>query len=142
MKCLTIRQPWAHLIIHGVYGLDDVQVYKPVENRNWWTNFRGRFGVHASKTFSPKELRDALEFLQERGIADCLPGHMQYGCVIGTVNLFNCVAVANVGARKFVDPFLVGPYGFLLRDPQPITPVPAWGALGFWEWTECPEELR
>jgi hypothetical protein len=136
MKCLTIRQPWADLIIHGVYGLDDVQVYKPVENRNWRTNFRGRFGVHAAKAFNPRELREALDFLQARGIADCLPGHMHYGCVIGTVDLYDCVSECD-------SPFFVGPWGFLLRNPQPITPsIPAWGALGFWEWTECPEELR
>lgn len=38
MTALSIRNPWAHAIIAGL---------KPVENRSWRTNFRGRFVVHA-----------------------------------------------------------------------------------------------
>lgn len=33
MKAITIRQPWASLIVHGI---------KDIENRSWQTNFRGR----------------------------------------------------------------------------------------------------
>lgn len=40
MKALSIKQPWAHLIVSGV---------KDVENRSWKTNYRGRIFVHASK---------------------------------------------------------------------------------------------
>jgi len=32
VKCLSIRQPWAWLIIHGG---------KDVENRTWWTDYPG-----------------------------------------------------------------------------------------------------
>jgi hypothetical protein len=39
MKALSIKQPWAQLIIMGA---------KDVENRNRRTNFRGRFAVHVS----------------------------------------------------------------------------------------------
>jgi hypothetical protein len=39
MKALSIKQPWAQLIIMGA---------KDVENRNRSTNFRGRFAVHVS----------------------------------------------------------------------------------------------
>lgn len=39
---LSIRQPWAWLIVHR---------YKGVENRSWPTRFRGPFLVHASQTF-------------------------------------------------------------------------------------------
>ncbi len=39
---LSIRQPWAWLIING---------YKDIENRSWPTNYRGTFFIHASKTF-------------------------------------------------------------------------------------------
>lgn len=38
MKALTIKQPWAELIINGL---------KDVENRSRLTHFRGRFAVHA-----------------------------------------------------------------------------------------------
>lgn len=39
MKTLSIKQPWASLIAHGV---------KDIENRTWKTNFRGRIYIHAS----------------------------------------------------------------------------------------------
>ena len=38
MKALTMKQPWAELIISGI---------KDVENRSRRTHFRGRFAVHA-----------------------------------------------------------------------------------------------
>mgnify|MGYP002359850962 FL=1 len=38
MKALSIRQPWAGLIIHG---------YKDIENRDWPTRYRGPLLVHA-----------------------------------------------------------------------------------------------
>ncbi|WP_229215634.1 ASCH domain-containing protein [Duganella sp. CY15W] len=40
MKALSIRQPWAWLIVNG---------YKDIENRSWSTNVRGKVLVHASK---------------------------------------------------------------------------------------------
>jgi len=39
MKALSIKQPWASLIAHGI---------KNVENRTWKTNFRGKIFIHAS----------------------------------------------------------------------------------------------
>lgn len=39
MKAITIKQPWASLIVVGI---------KDVENRTWKTNFRGRVLIHAS----------------------------------------------------------------------------------------------
>lgn len=40
MKALSIKQPWASLIAHGI---------KDVENRTWKTNFRGRIYIHSTK---------------------------------------------------------------------------------------------
>ncbi|MFO8231819.1 MAG: ASCH domain-containing protein, partial [Longimonas sp.] len=42
MKTLSIRQPWASMIVLGL---------KPVENRSWKSNFRGRIKIHAGKKF-------------------------------------------------------------------------------------------
>ena len=41
MKVITIKQPWASLIVSGL---------KNIENRTWKTNFRGRVLIHAAKT--------------------------------------------------------------------------------------------
>jgi len=40
LPALSIWQPWAWLIANG---------YKDIENRTWWTKFRGPFLIHASK---------------------------------------------------------------------------------------------
>src|SRR5215472_1457845 len=50
MKALSVRQPWAWLIVNG---------YKPVENRNWLTKFRGRLLIHAGQRFDPKGVEAA-----------------------------------------------------------------------------------
>ena len=41
MKVLTIKQPWASLIINS---------YKKYEFRSWKTNYRGKILIHAGKT--------------------------------------------------------------------------------------------
>ena len=42
-KAISIKQPWASLIAHGI---------KNIENRTWKTNFRGRIYIHASGKFA------------------------------------------------------------------------------------------
>lgn len=41
MKALTIKEPWATLIIEG---------YKEYEFRSWKTNYRGKILIHAGLT--------------------------------------------------------------------------------------------
>jgi len=40
MRALSVKQPWAWLIVNG---------YKKIENRNWPTSFRGRIYIHAGR---------------------------------------------------------------------------------------------
>jgi hypothetical protein len=42
MKALSIRQPWAELIMRGI---------KDVENRSWCTEHRDTLAIHAARTF-------------------------------------------------------------------------------------------
>ena len=51
MKALSIRQPWAWLIVAG---------YKDVENRTWATDFRGRIYVHAGQRYDNQALKMAI----------------------------------------------------------------------------------
>jgi hypothetical protein len=67
MKALSIRQPWAWLIVHGV---------KDVENRTWRTNFRGRFLVHAGMRFDEDGHRRIwAEAHASKALALYLTGH-------------------------------------------------------------------
>jgi hypothetical protein len=49
MKALSIKQPWAWLIVSG---------HKDIENRNCPTRFRGRLLVHAGKKVDRGALED------------------------------------------------------------------------------------
>lgn len=43
LKCLSMHQPWASLLVHGI---------KRIEGRDWKTDFRGRLWIHATKKVS------------------------------------------------------------------------------------------
>ena len=47
MKVLTLKQPWATLIVEG---------YKKYEFRTWKTNYRGEIYIHAGKSVDKKEI--------------------------------------------------------------------------------------
>jgi hypothetical protein len=118
---LTIRQPWAWLIVHG---------FKDIENRTWSTAYRGRLGIHAGKGCTKAEYRAAMEFalaihpeLVDRFEEICYPALIR-GALIGEVTLTGCVAASP--SRWFT-----GKYGWLLEQPVSYPqPIPLKGRLG------------
>lgn len=112
MKALSIRQPWAWLILHGG---------KDIENRCWPTRFRGCFLIHAAKGMTRAEYEDVEDL-------SCLPPFeaLQRGGIVGTVEIVDCV-------RESPSEWFCGPFGFVLRNPQPLPFRPLKGALGFFE---------
>ena len=125
MKALSIRQPWAWLIASG---------HKDVENRTWYTHYRGRFLIHASSRFDDAGLAWVRGNFPKIKIPTALP----LGCVIGWVTLAECrpMPVSN--------PWAFGPFCYLLKDAELWdTPEPGPGALRFFEfelptWREEP----
>ena len=47
MKVLSIKEPWASLIING---------YKEYEFRSWKTKYRGKILIHTSKGIDKKSI--------------------------------------------------------------------------------------
>jgi len=115
MKALSIRQPWAHLITHGL---------KTLENRTWNTKFRGEFLIHASKGFDKAGYAWVRDNFPEIDLP--LPNQFERGGIVGVVNLY---AVATASSS----PWFFGPFGFCLRDAKPLPFVPMLGRLGFFE---------
>ncbi len=118
MKALSLTQPMAWAIFHG----------KDIENRTWNTNFRGRFYVHASKGFN----QDHYNWIWEResilGIKLPAPADFVHGAIIGEVEL------VGVCTGHPTNPWFMGPFGFLLRDPVEYEkPIYCKGSLGFFE---------
>lgn len=122
MKALSIRQPWAWLIVHGG---------KDIENRSWHTKHRGRFLVHAAKGMTSNEFTQALLFCSERGLPMPDRDDMQRGGIIGSVDLVDSVDQSD-------SPWYMGEKGFVLRDPKPLPFAPLKGRLNFFD---VPDEL-
>lgn len=122
-KVLSVRQPWAWLIIHAG---------KDVENRTWPTNFLGRVLIHASKTMTTEEYRQCCRFLSTDSRLEeafqKLPERwqLQFGGIIGEVEVVGCVPESE-------SPWFVGEYGFLLQNAKPLPFQPCRGALGFFD---------
>ncbi|HJT87971.1 MAG TPA: ASCH domain-containing protein [Bryobacteraceae bacterium] len=82
MKVLTIRQPWAWLIVNG---------YKDIENRSWATHYRGPLLIQASASLpSRKDLEGARAFARKRGVV--VPEDLETGGIIGLAFLDRCVS--------------------------------------------------
>ena len=77
MKCLSVRQPWAHLILNGV---------KDVENRSWATAYRGPLLIHAPLTMRA----GALEYVRRWHDIDLDPSVLRFGVILGAVDLVDC----------------------------------------------------
>ena len=133
MKILSVRNPWAWLLVAG---------YKDIENRTWRTSYRGRLLIHASlgadpENFMPKQ-REWLEFA---GIA--IPEDLPRGAIVGSVNLTGVVGQQrdNSGTDTGQDgttasPWFEGPYGFLMTDAVEFEKPIQWrGRLGIRDYT-------
>ena len=127
MKAISIKQPWASLIAHGI---------KDIENRTWRCpkKYLGqRVLIHVS---SSKRIR-TWTFAQDDVLRknpsihyDCVYGGFPKGAIIGSVVIADCVQNhPSVWAEK-------GVWNWVLKDAvlfdKPIQNVK--GKLSFWEY--------
>jgi hypothetical protein len=99
VKIISIRQPWASLIAHGI---------KDIENRTWRTAYRGPLFVHASLKVdcSIADVRRSL------GIE--LPDlPVLIGGIVGMTNVVDCV-------EQHSSIWFRGPIGFVLSGSRPL----------------------
>ena len=121
MKALTIKEPWASLIING---------YKKYEFRSWKTNYRGKVLIHAGNI--EKEMLSRFKDYD----LNCLKG-----VIIGETNITDCIKVDEEFNQELlnIDPIVyrknnhVSTYAFKLENIKKyINPIPYSGKLGFW----------
>lgn len=67
MKALTLREPWASLVLEGV---------KTLETRSWATRYRGELFIHAGSGRVPRGDAHVNELMK------LLEGPLHYGLVI------------------------------------------------------------
>lgn len=124
MKALSIRQPWAWMIVNG---------HKDIENRSWPTKFRGRVLIHASKGTTSAEFEDAAHFMAMISQIDPLPladmAKADRGGIVGVATITNCVP----SARRSSPWHIEGAFGFQIADVRPLPFIACKGALGFFD---------
>lgn len=115
MKALSLKQPWAWLIING---------YKNIENRKWSTDYRGPLAIHASKNWS----QDGFDFLcGHKGIRMPRRESYVFGALLGIVDLVDCVSAHD-------SEWFWGPWGFVLKNIREFKkPIPWRGQLGLFD---------
>lgn len=125
MKALSVRQPWAWLIVHGG---------KDIENRTWRTDYRGPLLIHASAFRHCEQDLAALRWIRLRfgnlhGFSDMpLLRRLERGGIIGRVFLQGCV-------REDSSPWFEGPWGWQLSRPEALPFQAMKGSLGLFEAT-------
>ena len=127
MKALSIKQPWAWLIVNGI---------KPVENRDWYSNYRGPLLIHAGKTIDEAGLDWLMMNSKRLGFDQVSPnvhdisvrqGMVQErGGIVGRVEMTKCTTSHD-------SPFFFGPYGFIMEKPEVLPFIPYRGQLKIFE---------
>jgi hypothetical protein len=134
MKALTISQPFASLIASGE---------KWIENRIWYTSYRGPLAIHAGK---------GLQYLSRQELAD-----FPSGCVIAIANLVACQQIKTIRCCEKSEPEKLvpftkktwrevfqhehteGPFCWFLEDVKPIDPFYCRGGQRIWNVNLSPK---
>ena len=128
MKCLSVCQPFANLILEGK---------KTIELRKWNTEFRGEFLVHAPR----KILTDDCKRLK-------IKTNLITGAIIGKVELVSVKKYENeleinLDSKKHLASNYAteNKYGFILEKPKKLKiPIEYSGKLNFFEFH--PNEIK
>ena len=126
-KVLTVRQPYASLLVGGV---------KDVENRSRRTNYRGTVLIHAGA-----RMHDVVSFLRKRQEftveemavmtqANEVEENDLFGCIVGSVEIVDCI-------QDSTSPWAErGQWHWVCRNAKvfdhPVRDVK--GRLGLWDW--------
>lgn len=119
MKVLTIKEPWASLIING---------YKEYEFRSWKTNYRGHILIQASKSPDKENLKRFVDY------------NLDYGCgeIIGEVEITDCIKLDEHFHNKLKsnNVYSTSPiegYAICLKNIKKYEKrIPCKGQLGLW----------
>jgi hypothetical protein len=119
MKVLSLKQPWAELIL---------QRRKKIEVRKWNTEFRGKFLIHTSKK---PDLMAMKKFGFENLPCGVIVGEAELIDVKnykGNKNEFKKDKKFHLASSDF------GEFGFILKNVKRINPILSKGNLRFWNF--------
>ncbi len=127
MKVLTIKEPYASIIMSGL---------KEYETRSWKTNYRGKIYIHASiKIDDDLKSRNDLQKLVYDNNITLKPGYILCEAYLDDCIYMNDMFIKNVSDKeKMVGRYELGRYAWHLSDIRVIEPVQAKGKLGIWNY--------
>lgn len=134
MKCISVRQPWAWLIVRpDLEGLARAAAIergelKTIENRTWRTRHRGALLIHAAQGMALAQyeaVQRALDAPGAPGITLPPPHALRRGGIVGVGMLADCL---EPGMRQSWW-HMPGCFGFELQDVRPTAFVPLKGRL-------------
>ena len=125
MKTLTIKQPWATLIMQGD---------KRFEFRSWQTKYRGDLLIHAGKGLDKEALKRLKKYL---------PDELPTGKILGKVRLVDCIRMCpefkemleKENNEIYTKSSFSENFGWQLTDVEVFDkPIEAKGQLSLWEY--------
>ncbi|MGJ3353456.1 ASCH domain-containing protein [Providencia sp. Je.9.19] len=126
MKAISIRQPWAWLIVNG---------HKDIENRSWRTKYRGKVLIHASQGVKTIEYVRASTLANRLGITLPEIDDFDTGGIVGMATITDCVEQSD-------SPWFFGEKGFVLTDARALDFIQMKGKLSFFEAGIEPDEIK
>jgi len=157
MKCISLWQPWASLLVLGT---------KKIETRSWYSSHRGPLLIHAAKRKVKSELADCFWLfgaaLHEIVESESDMFNLPFGAIIGSVEMVDCRRTESF--RSVLEPdsidkrhrignesplphsswserelgdFNYGRFGWVMENPVRFEmPIPYKGQQGLFEVTE------
>lgn len=128
MKALTIKEPWASLIVQG---------FKKYEFRSWKTNYRGKVLIHAGLS------KENIEKYKDYNL------DISSGEIIGEAYITDCILVDEKLDKKLrkIDKNVygnnhIGLYAFKLENVKKYNKkIKAKGKLGLWNYNDKIQEI-
>lgn len=126
MKVLSIKEPWASLIMNGT---------KKIETRSWKTKYRGEIYIHASLSKAKITKPEVYELIKDM--------NFKCGYIICKCNLVDCIYMTdeyvndmktNHYEEYICGHYEVGRYAWIVEDVKVIEPIKAKGKLGLWNY--------
>jgi hypothetical protein len=119
---ISVRQPWAELLLSG---------RKTIEVRSWATDYRGRFWLHAG-------LKTDMALARSFGL-----NRLFRGGFVGSLDLVALLPLTPDRWRGWQhhhldsSPFKAGMFAWLVNAPlRLLTPIPAKGQLGLFQLSD------
>lgn len=131
MKVITIKQPWATLLVKGI---------KLDETRSWSTTVRGDILIHAANSWDKAGNDLYWKVKTKYNLPD--PDDLPFGQIIGKIEIVDCLPVEKYKLTERFTPeqyelgdFRPNRFVWICKNHSELPAyIPAKGKLRFWDY--------